>query len=72
MKILVSGSSGLIGSEVCSYFSKQGHKIYGLDNNQRAVFFGPKGDTTWRLEELQNTLPFFIRTFFSNLSRKLS
>ena len=59
MKILVSGSSGLIGSEVCSYFSKQGHKIYGLDNNQRAVFFGPQGDTTWRLEELQNTLPFF-------------
>ena len=59
MKILVSGSSGLIGSEVCSYFAKQGHRIYGLDNNQRAVFFGPQGDTTWRLKELENTLPLF-------------
>ena len=56
MKILVTGSSGLIGSEVCTYFAKQGHSIHGVDNNQRAVFFGPQGDTTWRLEELQNSL----------------
>ena len=45
MKILVTGSSGLIGSEVCTYFAKQGYKIHGVDNNQRAVFFGPQGDT---------------------------
>ena len=56
MKILVTGSSGLIGSEVCTYFAKQGHFIHGVDNNQRAVFFGPQGDTTWRLKELQNCL----------------
>ena len=59
MKILVTGSSGLIGSEVCTYFAKQGHSIYGVDNNQRAVFFGPQGDTTWRLKELQNSLSEF-------------
>lgn len=59
MKILVTGSSGLIGSEVCTHFSKLGHKIFGVDNNQRAIFFGPQGDTTWRLRELQNTLPIF-------------
>jgi CDP-paratose 2-epimerase len=59
MKILVTGSSGLIGSEVCSYFSKRGHAIHGIDNNQRAVFFGPQGDTTWRLKELRDTLPSF-------------
>ena len=59
MKILVTGSSGLIGSEVCSYFAKQGHSIHGVDNNQRAVFFGPQGDTTWRLKELQNSLTNF-------------
>ena len=47
MKILVTGSSGLIGSEVCTYFSNRGHKIFGIDNNQRAIFFGPKGDTSW-------------------------
>ena len=59
MKILVTGCSGLIGSEVCSYFSKQGHKIFGVDNNQRAIFFGHQGDTTWRLRELQNKLSSF-------------
>ena len=59
MKILVTGSSGLIGSEVCTYFSKRGHNIHGIDNNQRAVFFGPQGDTSWRLKELRNTLPSF-------------
>ena len=59
MKILVTGSSGLIGSEVSSYFSKHGHSIHGIDNNQRAVFFGKKGDTTWRLKELMDNLPSF-------------
>ena len=47
MKILVTGSSGLIGSEVCSYFSNRGYEIHGIDNNQRAIFFGPQGDTSW-------------------------
>lgn len=59
MKILVTGSSGLIGSEVCTYFSKHGHSIHGVDNNQRAVFFGHQGDTTWRLKELQKSLTDF-------------
>lgn len=59
MKILVTGSSGLIGSEVCTYFSKLGHSIYGIDNNQRKEFFGLQGDTSWRLQELENSLPDF-------------
>ena len=57
MKILVTGSSGLIGSEVCSYFSQHGHQIHGIDNNQRAIFFGPQGDTSWRRSELVQTIP---------------
>ena len=56
MKILVTGSSGLIGSEVCTYFSKLGHSIHGIDNNQRKQFFGLQGDTSWRLRELENSL----------------
>ncbi|MCW3094233.1 MAG: NAD-dependent epimerase/dehydratase family protein [Ferruginibacter sp.] len=48
MKILlVTGSSGLIGSEVCLYFASQGWEIHGVDNNQRAIFFGATGDTRW-------------------------
>ena len=41
--ILVTGSSGLIGSEVCTYFAREGYVVHGVDNNQRAVFFGPDG-----------------------------
>tara|TARA_Y100001938_G_scaffold150861_1_gene243918 strand:- start:4002 stop:5051 length:1050 start_codon:yes stop_codon:yes gene_type:complete len=59
LRVLVTGSSGLIGSEVCTYFAKLGHKIYGVDNNQRAVFFGLQGDTTWRLKELKESIKEF-------------
>ena len=56
MKILVTGSSGLIGSEVCTYFSALGYEIHGIDNNQRAVFFGPDGDTRANQKRLQETI----------------
>jgi CDP-paratose 2-epimerase len=59
-KILVSGSSGLIGSEVCAWFAQKGWEIHGIDNNQRAVFFGPGGDTRWNQQRLQQTLPAFV------------
>lgn len=45
--ILVTGSSGLIGSEVVSFFSENGWQVHGIDNNMRASFFGPDGDTRW-------------------------
>src|SRR4051812_28706047 len=57
--ILVTGSSGLIGSAVCEYFAAAGYRIHGLDNNQRAVFFGADGDTRWNQRRLQRTLPAF-------------
>jgi CDP-paratose 2-epimerase len=44
MKIIVTGSSGLIGSSVCEYFNSLGWEIHGVDNNLRATFFGPEGD----------------------------
>ena len=46
-KLLVTGSSGLIGSEVVAHFAAQGWQVCGIDNNMRAVFFGPGGDTRW-------------------------
>ena len=59
--ILVTGSSGLIGSEVCTYFARElGYKVHGLDNNQRAVFFGPQGDTRWNQRRLQENLSGFV------------
>jgi CDP-paratose 2-epimerase len=59
MKILVTGSSGLIGSEVVSYFAREGHEIHGIDNNMRADFFGPAGDTRWNQARLERTFPSF-------------
>jgi CDP-paratose 2-epimerase len=54
MKILVTGSSGLIGSEAVEFFDGQGHHVVGVDNNMRREFFGPPGDTTWNLERLKS------------------
>jgi len=57
--LLVTGSSGLIGSEVCLHFAGLGWEIHGLDNNQRAVFFGPQGDTRWNQERLAKLIANF-------------
>jgi CDP-paratose 2-epimerase len=59
-KLLVTGSSGLIGSEVCVHFAKLGWEIHGVDNNQRAQFFGPNGDTRWNQSRLQETIEGFV------------
>jgi CDP-paratose 2-epimerase len=59
--LLVTGSSGLIGSEVCQYFARElGYAVHGIDNNQRAVFFGPQGDTRWNEERLKRELGGFV------------
>ena len=58
-RILVTGSSGLIGSEVAAHFDALGWEVHGIDNNQRAVFFGPAGDTRWNQQRLVETLRSF-------------
>jgi CDP-paratose 2-epimerase len=58
-KILVTGSSGLIGSEVALYFGKLKWDVHGVDNNMRADFFGPQGDTRWNQRRLQTALDAF-------------
>jgi CDP-paratose 2-epimerase len=58
-RLLVTGSSGLIGSEVVSFFSGDGWEVHGVDNNMRADFFGPQGDTSWNTRRLQDTLSNF-------------
>jgi len=50
--LLVTGSSGLIGSEVVEYFCLQDWNVQGIDNNMRADFFGPAGDTRWNQSRL--------------------
>lgn len=59
-KLLVTGSSGLIGSEVCIHFADLGWEIHGIDNDQRAVFFGPSGDTRWNQRRLERTIKNYV------------
>jgi CDP-paratose 2-epimerase len=53
MNILVTGCSGLIGSEAVLDFDARGHTVTGIDNNMRQAFFGPAGDTRWNLERIK-------------------
>ena len=53
MKVLVTGSSGLIGSELVGHFDARATRVIGVDNNMRAEFFGAEGDTRWNLERLR-------------------
>jgi nucleoside-diphosphate-sugar epimerase len=60
MKVFITGSSGLIGSELVSYFDQRAQSVVGTDNNMRADFFGPEGDTTWNLRRLMQTTRTFM------------
>lgn len=59
MNILITGAGGLIGSEAVEYYSTQNHNVYGIENNQRKIFFGPNGSIENRLEFLKSKYPNF-------------
>ena len=53
-EVLITGNSSLIGPEAVEFFEQRGYQVHGIDNNMRRDFFGPDGDTTWRLEHLRH------------------
>jgi CDP-paratose 2-epimerase len=57
--ILVTGSNGLVGSAVSARFHDLGWAVHGVDNNMRADFFGPLGDTRWNQRRLMESCPGF-------------
>lgn len=59
MKVLVTGSAGLIGASIVQHFASEGHTVVGLDNNQRRAFFGPGGDTAPTTKALRRRHPGF-------------
>ncbi|UCC39585.1 MAG: NAD-dependent epimerase/dehydratase family protein [Candidatus Aminicenantes bacterium] len=59
-RILLTGSSGLIGSELVSFFAQRGWEVCGIDNNMRADFFGFQGDTRWAHERLIQQYPTYF------------
>lgn len=58
--LLVTGSSGLIGSAIVEWFDQHGWKVHGIDNNMRADFFGPGGDTRWNRQRLEESCAGFV------------
>jgi len=70
MRVLVTGSSGLIGSEAVRFFDTMGFQIDGVDNNMRADFFGPKGDTTFNRKQLEDACSNFTHNEVDIRDRK--
>lgn len=60
MQVLVTGSSGLIGSAAVRHWDALGADVVGVDNNMRETFFGPQGSTHWNLERLQRDTRRFV------------
>lgn len=53
---IITGSSGLVGSESVNFFCDKGFDVIGIDNNLRKFFFGKNGDTTWVKNKLNSEL----------------
>jgi CDP-paratose 2-epimerase len=70
MKVLVTGSSGLIGSEAVLHYDREGCQVFGIDNNLRREFFGPQGDTRWNLERLRASTRAFTHCEFDIRDRQ--
>lgn len=56
---IVTGSSGLIGSEAVKFFHAKGFDVVGIDSNMREYFFGKDGSVEWNTKQLTENLPNF-------------
>lgn len=57
---LVTGSSGLIGSEAVAFFSSKFDRVIGIDNNLREYFFGKDGSVEWNKNRLEKSYSNFV------------
>ena len=55
MKVLVTGSGGLVGSEAVQFYCEGNNEVVGIDNNQRKYFFGDDGSVQNKIYMLKNT-----------------
>ena len=49
---IITGSTGLVGSEAVNFFHDKGFDIIGIDNNLRKSFFGKDSSTVWVKSQL--------------------
>jgi len=58
MKVaIITGASGLVGSEAVQFFAEKGFTIVGIDNDMRKQFFGEEASTQWKRDELKEQIP---------------
>ena len=57
---VITGSSGLIGSEAARFLHDKGLHVVGIDNDMRSYFFGEEASTAWNTEQLQKGLKNFV------------
>lgn len=57
---IITGSSGLVGSEACRFFHSKGFDVVGIDNNLRSYFFGNDGSVSWNTRALRSSLSSFV------------
>lgn len=81
---IVTGSSGLIGSETAKFLHEKGMQIVGIDNDMRGYFFGADASTAWNTRQLQANLKNFthhsidirdeerVRSIFARLGPDIS
>ena len=50
--VIITGSTGLVGSEAVNFFCDKGFDVIGIDNNLRKFFFGKDGSTLWLKNKL--------------------
>lgn len=53
---IISGSSGLVGTEAAAYFAALGFGVVGIDNGMREVFFGQFASPRWMTDKLKKDL----------------
>lgn len=51
---VVTGANGLIGSESVAFLADKMDLVIGIDNDQRAYFFGPSASTRWNRSVLES------------------
>lgn len=56
MRVLITGSAGLIGSQAAHFFHNKGYYVTGIDNDMRSYFFGEEGSNKQNLTDLTKTL----------------
>ncbi len=52
--VIITGSSGLVGSEAVNFFIKKNYKVIAIDNNMRKYFFGKNADTNWQQKKFKS------------------